>query len=100
MQMLSHIIFKDGHARIDGKEHLKAELVARMVVDGDYPVNEVMTHYGLSAAEVHAALTYYYDHRAELDAAHEQTWATIKDEAVTLDAFKAELLRKRLKGAG
>jgi uncharacterized protein (DUF433 family) len=67
MQVLSHIIIRNGTAYIDGQGFLKAEMVARMVVDGDYSVEATMQHYNLSAAEVHAALVYYYDNRHELD---------------------------------
>lgn len=91
MQFLSHIVIKDGQARIEGKDHLKAEIVARMYVDGDYSVEEIMGQYGLTAAEVHAAITYYYDNQPELDAAYEQTLAEIQENAMTLDKFKAKL---------
>ena len=91
MQVASHIVIKDGEARIEGKEYLKAEMVARMYVDGESSIEEVMAHYGLTAAEVHAALAYYYDNRAELDAATAQVLDEIRANAMTLDKFKAKL---------
>ena len=91
MQIISHIVMKDGQARIEGKEHLKAEMVARMVVDGDYSIEDVAAHYGLTPAEVHAAIAYYYDNRAELDAAHERVIAEIHENAMMLEAFKARI---------
>lgn len=30
-------------------------------------VNEIANDYGLTLADVHAALTYYFDHRADID---------------------------------
>src|SRR5262245_44772487 len=33
----------------------------------DLSADEIATEYGLSLADVYAALTYYYDHREELD---------------------------------
>ncbi len=39
------------------------------------PPQEMRTHYSsrpLTLAEVHAALTYYYDHKAEIDASFEE----------------------------
>lgn len=89
--MNSHIVIREGQAWIEGKEHLKAEMVARMYVDGDYTIEEVMTHYGLSAGEVHAALAYYYDNREALDAAHEAALLEIRENAMTLEKFKAKL---------
>ncbi len=94
MQVVSHIVIRDGQARIEGKEHLKAEMVARMYVNGDASVEDVMAYYGLTAAEVHAALAYYYDNQAELDAAAERVLTEIRENAMTLDKFKAKLAAK------
>lgn len=87
----SHIVIKDGQARIEGKEHLKAEMVARMYVDGESTVEQVMAHYGLTAAEVHAAITYYYDNQTELDAEYEDVLSEIRKNAMTVDKLKAKI---------
>ncbi len=91
MQMINHIVIKNGQAFIEGKPHLKAEWVARMVVDSDHTIEDVMAHYGLTAAEVHSAVAYYYDNRTELDAAYSRTLSEIRENAMTLDKFKAKL---------
>ncbi len=96
MLVKSHIVVLDGHGRIEGKEHLKAEMVARMVVDGDASIGQTMDHYGLSEAEVYAALTYYFDNRQELDRAHDETLSEIRTNAPTLQSFKAQLASRRL----
>jgi hypothetical protein len=49
-----------------------------------------MAHYGLTAAEVHAALAYHYDNQAELDAVAAQLLDEIRANAMTLDKFKAK----------
>ena len=95
MQIVNHIVMRDGQARIKGKVHLKAEMVARMCVDGDYTVEDVMAHYGLTAAEVHATIAYYYDNQAELDAEHEHTLAEIRKNALTLEQFKAKIATRK-----
>jgi len=94
MQIINHIIMKDGQAYIERKPHLKAEMVARMVVDGDHSVEDVMAHYDLTAAEVHAALAYYYDNQAQLDAEYEQTLAEIRANAMTLEKFKEKIAKE------
>jgi len=91
MQIVSHIVIRDGQARIEGKEHLKAEMVARLYVDGDATIEEVMAHYGLTASEVHATIAYYYDNRAELDAAYESILHEIRENAMTVEKFKAKI---------
>lgn len=93
MQIINHIIMKDGQAYIERKPHLKAEMVARMYVDGDTSVEDVMAHYDLTTAEVHAALVYYYDNQAQLDTEYEQTLAEIRANAMTLDKFKEKISR-------
>ena len=75
---MNSITFKDGEARIVGKEHLKAELVARMHVSGGATIDYVMAHYGLTQAQVHVALTYYYENREALDEAYEKSWADFR----------------------
>ncbi len=44
--------------------------------------DEIAAEYGISLSDVYAALTYYYDHRAEID------------ESIQADAAFAEELRK------
>lgn len=94
-----YIVFKDGEARIVGKEHLKAELVARMHVNGKRDVDYVMEHYGLTRAQVHAALTYYYDNQQVLDEADDQFWADSK--GIKAADFRARIeARMADKGGG
>ncbi len=76
--IIKYIIFKDDEARIVGKEHLRAELFARMHASGNASIEEVMEHYGLSRAQVHAALAYYFENQAMLDELYEKSWAESK----------------------
>jgi uncharacterized protein (DUF433 family) len=46
--------------------------------------DEIASHYGLSLADVYAALAYYYDHRQEID------------EAILADESYIAELRKRI----
>jgi uncharacterized protein (DUF433 family) len=91
MEILSHIVIEEDKAYIAGRRHLKAEMVARMYVDGDYTIAEVMEHYNLSAAEVHAALTYYYDNREALDTAHHQKLEEIHAHSIDAQSHLATL---------
>ncbi len=95
MELINHIIFVDGEARISSKPHLKAEMVARMYSDGQHTIEAVMEQYGLSAAEVHSALAYYYDHQEELDRHHDEQLREIRANAMTLEKFKAKLANRK-----
>jgi uncharacterized protein (DUF433 family) len=54
-------------------------------------------HPGLSLAQIHAALSYYYDHQDALDAAIEQQVQEVKDMAVQSGDSP---FRKRLRALG
>ncbi len=88
-----YVVFKDGEARIAGKEHLKAELVARMHVNGGRDVDYVMEHYGLTRAQVHAALAYYYENQPALDEAYEQAWA--ESRAIKAAELRAQIAARK-----
>jgi uncharacterized protein (DUF433 family) len=93
MEVINHIVLRDGIAYMRSRENLRAEMVARMVVDGEQPVEAVMDHYGLTAGEVYAALAYYFDNRESLDAEYYATLAEIRENAMTLDRLKSKLKR-------
>jgi len=90
MQVVNHIEIRDDKAYIHGTNK-KAEMVARMYIGTDYSIEDVMDHYGLSAAEVHAAIAYYYDNQDALDARHQQAIQWAEENAMTLDKFKAKI---------
>ena len=88
-----YIIAREGEARLADFPHLKAELIARMHINGGRTIEEIMTHYDLPRAQVHAALAYYYENQAELDAAYEKSWT--QSRAVKSDDFMAEIDARR-----
>ena len=47
---------------------IKVKLVARWHLDQGMTIDELCETVGLTLAEIHAALAYYYDHEAELRA--------------------------------
>lgn len=57
-----------GVLRIDGTRHRVIDIVADHVAHG-YSAAQIVEQYpDLTLAQVHAALTYYYDHEDELNA--------------------------------
>ena len=93
MQVINHIEIRDGRGYIAGR-NVKAEMVARMYVGTDYSIEDVMEQYNLSAAEVHAAIAYYYDNREELDTRHAEAIQWAEENAMTLEKFKAKIARR------
>ena len=90
MEVINHIEIRDEQAYIRGTNK-KAELVARMYVGTEYSIEAVMEQYNLSAAQVHAAIAYYYDNQEMLDARHQQAVRWAEENALTLDKFKAKI---------
>jgi len=95
MEIINHIVMIDNEARISRLPHLKAEMVARMYVDGDYSIDSVMEHYKLTAGEVHSAVAYYYDNQQSLDEAYREALAEVHKHAMTLDKLRDELRARR-----
>jgi len=42
-------------------------------------LEQIAGHYGISLAALHAAMTYYYDHQAEIDQAMQEEDATFQE---------------------
>lgn len=75
------------------RRHLKAEIVAAIIVYTGATIDETMAYYDLTRSEVHAALTYYYDNKEVIDRGfaeaetYVRTYGTdIKDKIAELQA--------------
>jgi uncharacterized protein (DUF433 family) len=55
-----------GAPRISGTR-IRVQDVVAWHVRGDWSIAQIVKEFGLSPAQVHAALAYYYDHQAEID---------------------------------
>lgn len=95
---IDHIVLDDnGVARVAGTRS-KVTQIAHDVRNGMSPEQVVEAYPHLSLSQVHAALSYYYDHRKELDAEAEEgsrIAEAIKGQSAPAPG-KAEL-RKRLR---
>ncbi|HEX8652010.1 MAG TPA: DUF433 domain-containing protein [Pyrinomonadaceae bacterium] len=71
----THIeIDKDGVAWIDDTNVKVIEVVIDKIVHGSSPEEMHFQYPHLSLAQIHAALAYYYDHQAALEAEIERRW--------------------------
>jgi uncharacterized protein (DUF433 family) len=52
--------------RIAGKG-VTVDFLSLFIDDSDWPVERICANYDLTPAEVHAAWSFYYDHKAEID---------------------------------
>ena len=95
---MSHIVIDDkGVARIAGSRSRVIDVVLDQQAYGMTPEQMHQEHPHLSMAQIHAALAYYYDHKAEID-------ATIERQLKEVDRLRAEAgespLVKRLRAEG
>lgn len=84
-----------GRARIAGRR-IPVWQIANVYVRLDGPIDEITDMYDLTPAQVHAALAYYYDHQAEIDAEIEEAYeiartAVISDTQRELEARFARM---------
>lgn len=64
-----HVIVKDKAAYLSDYPHLKAHIVAQMHIHGGSSIQDVAEHYGITLADVHAAIAYYYDNQDTIEKA-------------------------------
>lgn len=73
------------------------EVILDRIAYGWSPEEIHFQHSYLSLAQIHAALTYYYDHQAELDA---EIMRQLKEVEVLAEAAKDSPGRRRLRERG
>jgi uncharacterized protein (DUF433 family) len=94
----THIWLDDrGVAWIDQTNIKVVEVVMDKLAYGWSPEEIHFQHPHLSLAQIHGALTYYYDHQAEIDARIQESLGTYRElRAQNMDSP----LRKRLREMG
>ncbi len=94
----AHIHLDDrGMAWIDDTKVKVIEVVLDKLAHGSNPEEIHFQHPHLSLAQIHAALSYYYDHQEAFDAEIERDLAEVEDMAALAGDSP---LRKRLRAMG
>jgi uncharacterized protein (DUF433 family) len=94
----SHIRLDDrGVAWIDDTNIKVIEVAVDKLAHGSSPEEQAYQYPHLSLAQIHAALSYYYDHQAEFDAQIEQDLREVDEMAA--QAAETSIL-KRLRTTG
>ena len=75
---------------------VKARMFATMYLEGGASIAEIQDRYNITAAQVHAALAYYYDHRADFDM-QDAALAQQKAEYQAATASRLNAMRERAK---
>ncbi|MDZ4669447.1 MAG: hypothetical protein SH821_01140 [Phototrophicales bacterium] len=91
----NHVVITNGIPTVLDRGHLKAELVARMVVDDGYTIEQAMEHYNLSRAQMYSIIAFYYENQDYLDAEHKHKWDLVHRDATPSAEFIATLMQKK-----
>lgn len=92
--MTAHIEIDDaGVAWIRGANVKVIEVALDKLAHGSSPEEMHLQYPHLSLAQIHAALSYYYDHQSELDAEIQHRWLAVNEMAAQ---EAASPLRQRL----
>jgi uncharacterized protein (DUF433 family) len=95
---IDYIVVDDNErARIKGKG-FKVRILVEFIQAGATP-EQLTQDYDLTLAEIHAALSYYYDHQAEIDSQIADGKALMEQHRPETDARRHDLIdRARAKG--
>jgi uncharacterized protein (DUF433 family) len=95
---INHIEIRNDRPVIARTGH-KVAIIANMYVQGDAPIDWIVENYDLTPAEIHAALSYYYDHAEELDRYLEEGDALVRKIGISTDEHIEQIRRRSSKNA-
>lgn len=89
---VEHIALRDnGKPHIAGKG-VKVAYIANLYVQHQWSVEQIAEEHDLTPAEVHAALSYYYDHKESIDAQMREADALLQQSgAVSMDELRRRI---------
>ncbi len=87
---VEHIILIDGVPRTEN-QRVKVRMIAQMYLDAGASVADVAEQYGITQADVHAALTYYFDHQAFFDERDRKNDEALKEYGISHEAWLARI---------
>jgi uncharacterized protein (DUF433 family) len=88
--MIAHIEIVQGVARTVNK-HIKVKMIASKHLVAGETIDEIAGHYGITRADVHAALTYYYDNQEAFDEIARANEALLKEHGVKAEEHIAQI---------
>jgi uncharacterized protein (DUF433 family) len=87
------LIDEDSNARTINRR-VKVKMIAQKYLLGGETIPVIADHYGIELADVHAALAYYYDNRAAMDAEIARDEALIQQVGVSNAELKSKIRQR------
>lgn len=91
---IEHIEVQDGVPRTRNRR-VKVKMIAAKHLDGGESTEDIAAHYGITLADVHAALAYYFDHQQTFEEIKQRNQTLGEQYGVQADSHLAKL-RARL----
>jgi uncharacterized protein (DUF433 family) len=92
---IEHIVQDEKGRPVIAGTRLRVSQVAEYI-NGDWTVDDLVRQFDVTPGQVHAALSYYYDHKEEIDAYNEERDALIERMLAEGHAIRSEDLRARI----
>lgn len=92
------MLYRNGRAYIEGTR-VRVQDVVAFSINGGWSAEQIAEEVDVTPAQVYAALSYYYDHQAEIDAQIADGKALMEQHHPEADARRRDLIdRARAKG--
>lgn len=88
----THIVIRNDIPRTANR-NVKVRMIAQMYTHGQ-TANDVAEHYGISLADVHAALAYYYDNQSYFDAIDKRNAALREKHGISAVEHREQMRSK------
>lgn len=88
--ILHILIDEHGIPRTINKD-IKVSVIVQRHILGNEPVTSIAEHYDLDLADVYAAISYYYDNKAQMDDYFEKTETLVKEIGIDGHILRAKI---------
>ena len=73
---------------------VKVKMIAQKHFLGGMSIPDIAEHYRIELADVYAALAYYHDNKAQMDAEREASEALLQEVGMSHEDLKAKVLQR------
>lgn len=88
--VLHILIDKDGIPRTINKQ-VKVKMIVQRHILANEALESIAEFYGITLADTYAAIAYYYDNKAEIDAAFERARVLMKENGIDGNELRAKI---------
>ncbi|MEM6529247.1 MAG: DUF433 domain-containing protein [Chloroflexota bacterium] len=94
MEAIQHILIDDDGIPRTVNRRVKVKMIAEAHIDAGLNASDIAAEYKISLADVHAALTYYYDHQSWFAARDAENQKHLAEHGRKLDDLIGELRQR------